>query len=158
VLLRVENLETAVAYYQEAFGLRLQWRNAGPVGLGLPETDAEIVLESEADLPAGASVHCLVGDVSATVDYLATRGCSVVVAPFEITIGHCAVVTDPFGNTLGLLDMTKGPLPQGSDSPLSRRPRRTRRTRTAEPRRRNRQEPRLPTSAVTCFGSLYRDQ
>jgi hypothetical protein len=37
----------------------------------------------------------------------------VVVAPFEITIGRCAVVTDPFGNTLGLLDMTKGPLPQG---------------------------------------------
>jgi catechol 2,3-dioxygenase-like lactoylglutathione lyase family enzyme len=68
VLLRVENLEAAVAYYQEVFGLRLQWRTAGQVGLGLPETDAEIVLESGPDLPAGASVHYLVDDVSAAVD------------------------------------------------------------------------------------------
>lgn len=113
VLLRVENLEAAVAYYQDVFGLRLQWRNGGQVGLGLPETDAEIVLESGAPLPTGASVHYLVDDVSTAVEHLAARGCSILVAPFEIAIGRCAVVTDPFGNTLGLLDMTKGPLPQG---------------------------------------------
>jgi predicted enzyme related to lactoylglutathione lyase len=113
VLLRVENLEAAVAYYQDVFGLRLKWRNGLQVGLGLPETETEIVLESGPDMPAGASVHYLVDDVRAAVDYLVGRGCGVLVAPFEITIGCCAVVTDPFGNTLSLLDMTKGPLPQG---------------------------------------------
>jgi predicted enzyme related to lactoylglutathione lyase len=113
VLLRVEDLEAAVAYYQEVFGLRLRWRNGLQVGLGLPETDAEIVLESGPELPAGASVHYLVDDVPAAVDQLAARGCSIQVPPFEIAIGHCAVVVDPFGNTLSLLDMTKGPLPPG---------------------------------------------
>lgn len=34
------------------------------------------------------------------------------VTPFAIAIGHCAFVKDPFGNTLGLLNMTEGPLPQ----------------------------------------------
>ena len=112
VLLPVENLEAAVAYYQEVFGLRVKWRSGLQVGLGLPETDAEIVLESGSELPAGASVHYLVDDVRKAVEQLAARGCSIVVAPFEIAIGGCAVVTDPFGNTLSLLDMTKGPLPQ----------------------------------------------
>jgi lactoylglutathione lyase len=90
-----------------------KWRNGLQVGLGLPETDAEVVLESGPALPTGASVHCLVDDVSGAVTYLADRGCRTLVAPFEIAIGRCAVVKEPFGNTLGLLDMTKGPLPQG---------------------------------------------
>lgn len=113
VLLRVEQLEEAVTYYQEVFGLRLQWCNGLQVGLGLPETDAELVLESGNALPPGASVHYLVDDVSTAVTYLADRGCRTLLAPFEIAIGRCAVVEDPFGNTLGLLDMTKGPLPRG---------------------------------------------
>ncbi len=83
------------------------------MGLGLPESDAEVVLESGPALPTGASVHYLVDDVNAAVTYLADRGCRILVAPFEIAIGRCAVVEDPFGNRLGLLDMTKGPLPQG---------------------------------------------
>jgi len=32
------------------------------------------------------------------------------VPPFEIQIGRCVVVQDPFGNPLVLLDMSKGPL------------------------------------------------
>jgi catechol 2,3-dioxygenase-like lactoylglutathione lyase family enzyme len=53
VLLRVENLEAAVAFYQDVFGLRPQWRNGPQVGLGMPETDAEIVLEGGPALPGG---------------------------------------------------------------------------------------------------------
>ena len=33
-----------------------------------------------------------------------------VVQPFPIEIGLCAVVADPQGNALELLDMSKGPL------------------------------------------------
>ena len=113
VLLRVDQLEEAVTYYREVFGLRLQWRNGLQVGLGLPDTDAEVVLEGGNALPPGASAHYLVDDVSAAVTYLADRGCRALLAPFEIAIGRCAVVADSFGNRLGLLDMTKGPLPQG---------------------------------------------
>ena len=113
VMLRVDDLEVAVAYYQEVFGLRLHWRNGLQVGLGLPETDAEIVLHSETNLSPEASVHYLVDDVTTAVQHLAAQGCAILVAPFEIAIGQCAVVRDPFGNTLRLLDMMKGPLPEG---------------------------------------------
>jgi lactoylglutathione lyase len=54
-----------------------------------------------------------VDDVTSAVEQLAARGCTVVVAPLDIRIGKCAVVTDPFGNTVSILDMTKGPLPEG---------------------------------------------
>ena len=32
------------------------------------------------------------------------------VQPFDIQIGRCTVVEDPWGNRLVLLDMSKGPL------------------------------------------------
>ncbi len=37
-------------------------------------------------------------------------GGKVLVQPFDIQIGRCTVVEDPWGNRLVLLDMSKGPL------------------------------------------------
>jgi catechol 2,3-dioxygenase-like lactoylglutathione lyase family enzyme len=113
IMLRVDDLEAAIAYYQDILGLRLHWRQPLQAGLGLPETDAEIVLYCDPNIPREASVHYLVDDVISTVRHLAAEGCTIQVEPFEIAIGQCAAVTDPFGNTLYLLDMTKGPLPAG---------------------------------------------
>jgi predicted enzyme related to lactoylglutathione lyase len=113
ILLRAEHLEAAMAYYQEVFGLRPLWRSGLQVGLGMPETDAEIVLHSVPDLPPEAGVHFLVDDVTAATEHLRARGCTIVVEPFEIAIGQCVVLTDPFGNRLHLLDKSKGSLPAG---------------------------------------------
>ena len=41
---------------------------------------------------------------------LEQQGCSILVEPFEIAIGQCAVIRDPFETELCILDMTKGPL------------------------------------------------
>ena len=90
-------------------GLRPLWRDDGHVGLDLPETDAEIVLHTEPDLPPDGLVHYLVDDVVAAVRELETKGCAIVEPPFDIPIGKCAVIRDPFGVTLCILDMTKGP-------------------------------------------------
>jgi catechol 2,3-dioxygenase-like lactoylglutathione lyase family enzyme len=113
IMLRVDHLESAVAYYQEVLGLRLHWRQALQAGLRLPETDAEIVLHCDPSIPPEASVHYLVDNVISAIEHLAAEGCTILVEPFEIAIGQCAAVADPFGNTLYLLDMTKGPLPEG---------------------------------------------
>jgi predicted enzyme related to lactoylglutathione lyase len=40
--------------------------------------------------------------------HVPVAGGRVVVAPFDIPVGRVAVVADPFGNTLVLLDLSKG--------------------------------------------------
>ena len=110
VMIQVEDLEAAAAYYARVFGLRRTWSRPTQVGFKMPESDAEIVLHTEGDLPSPIAVHYLVDDVPRAVAHLQSNGCRVVVEPFDIEIGTCAVVEDPFGVTLSILDMTKGPL------------------------------------------------
>jgi predicted enzyme related to lactoylglutathione lyase len=46
--------------------------------------------------------------VGPAVERFVAAGGRVVVPPFEIAIGRCAVVADPWGNDLVLLDNSKG--------------------------------------------------
>ena len=111
VMIRVDDVEAAAAYYTEVFGLRPNWSGDDSIGLVFPETDAEIVLHRDPDIPSRVEVHYLVDDVVAVVaDYVA-KGCRLLVEPFDIAIGKCAVIKDPFGTRLCILDMTKGPRP-----------------------------------------------
>jgi lactoylglutathione lyase len=104
--LPVGDLEAGVAFY-ERLGHEVIWRRPNQVGLRLPDTDAELVLQTERQ---GARVDLLVEDVRAAVERFVAAGGRVVVDPFPIEIGLCAVVADPHGNELELLDMSKGPL------------------------------------------------
>ena len=108
VMLKVSELEKAAAYYETVFGLKRLWQDEHSVGMGMSETDAEIVLHDNPEPPKEISVHYLVDDVLQAVDTLAANGCLIRAAPFDIVIGKCAVIEDPFGNTLAILDMTKG--------------------------------------------------
>jgi lactoylglutathione lyase len=85
-----------------------QWSGDDSIGLVFPETDAEIVLHSDPNIPASVEVHYLVDDVVTAVTHFAAQECEVLVAPFDITIGKRAVIKDPFGTRLCILDMTKG--------------------------------------------------
>lgn len=107
VMVRVPELSAAADYYTRVFGLRELWRDEVSVGLALPDTDAEIVLHTT-DLPADRSVHYLVDDVPAAVADCLAQGCTLREPPFDIAIGRCAVLTDPYGNTLSILDTSKG--------------------------------------------------
>ena len=108
IMIRVGDVEAAAAYYARVFGLRPRWSADGAVGLGLPETDAEVVLHHDQAIPSSAEVYYLVDDVVAAVAHVAAQGCQILVPPFDITIGKCAVISDPFGTRLCILDMTKG--------------------------------------------------
>ena len=93
------------------FGLRPRWSGDEAVGLGFAETDAELVLHHDPAIPSSAEVHYLVDDVQAAVGEFAARGCQILVSPFDITIGKCVVIQDPFGTRLCILDMSKGARP-----------------------------------------------
>jgi lactoylglutathione lyase len=113
VMIRVADVAAATDYYVRVMGLRRLWSDADgdhqTVGLGFPETDAELVLHDDPAVPGPLNVHYLVEDVRLACQELARQGCTVRVAPFEIAIGWCALLDDPFGAQLCILDMSKGP-------------------------------------------------
>ena len=108
IMIHVDDLAVATQYYVEVFGMRQNWSDETMVGLAFPETDAEIVLHTEIDIPARVEPHYLVEDVVSAVRHFEAHGCKILEAPFAIVIGKCAVVEDPFGTRLCILDMSKG--------------------------------------------------
>jgi predicted enzyme related to lactoylglutathione lyase len=108
IMIRVRDVQAAATYYAKVFGLHPQWSGDDSIGLVFPESDAEIVLHSDPNIPSSVEVHYLVDDVVAAVAHYAAEGCAVLVAPFDITVGKCAVIRDPFGTRICILDLTKG--------------------------------------------------
>jgi lactoylglutathione lyase len=106
VRLPVADLDEAIAFYGR-LGHEVIWRRPSAAGLRLPETDAELVLMTDRGEP---EIDMLVDDADAAARAFAAAGGRVAEEPFEIEIGRCAVVEDPYGNRLVLLDMRHGPI------------------------------------------------
>ncbi|MEO7259732.1 MAG: VOC family protein [Jatrophihabitantaceae bacterium] len=109
VVVRVPSLEEGLTFYHDALGHELLWRTETQVALGsatprpswcwrwtsVPETD--LLVESVQDAVAA----------------ITRAGGTVIAGPDDIAVGKVAVVTDPFGNRLTLVDLTKGRLRPG---------------------------------------------
>ncbi len=107
VQLRVPDLDTGLAVYRDKLGHDLIWRTENAVGLRMPEGDTEIVLQTERDEP---EVDLLVESADQAALRMVEAGGAVLVPPFDLQIGRCTVVEDPWGNRLVLLDTSKGSL------------------------------------------------
>ena len=70
VMIRVDDVAAGEKFYSEVFGLKALWREAGSVGMALPETNAEVVLHNNSAIPHKVEVHYLVDDVVAAVKQL----------------------------------------------------------------------------------------
>jgi catechol 2,3-dioxygenase-like lactoylglutathione lyase family enzyme len=105
-LLRVADLDAAISFYRDKLGHRLLWRSGEAAGFALPETDAELVVH----LKMGPETDIVVADVDRAFALFLSAGGEGVQRPFDIGIGRCARVRDPFGNELVLLDQSKGRL------------------------------------------------
>jgi len=103
----VPDLEAGLAFYRDGLGHSLIWRSATAAGLRLPDSDAEIVLQTER---SELEVNLVVGSADAAAETIVAAGGKVLVAPFDIQIGRCVVVQDPWNNRLVLLDKSKGAL------------------------------------------------
>jgi catechol 2,3-dioxygenase-like lactoylglutathione lyase family enzyme len=108
----VSDLAAALAFYRDRLGHPLVWRTPSAAGLRLPESDAELVLHTE---PRPAAAELLVEAVSDAVSRFLNAGGTLVSGPFDIQVGKCAVVRDPWGNALVLLDLSKGLLRTDAD-------------------------------------------
>ena len=112
VRLYVPDLDTGLAYYRDQLGHELAWRTGREVGLRMPDTDAEIVLHTERREP---EIDLVVDSADAAAKRVERAGGAIVAGPFDIQIGRCVVVQDPWGNQLVLLDTSKGLLVTDAD-------------------------------------------
>ncbi|HET6821907.1 MAG TPA: VOC family protein [Anaerolineales bacterium] len=112
VRLYVPDLEVGLAFYRNQFGHELIWRTETAAGLRLPESDAELVIQTE---DQRQEVDFLVDSADKVAKLVEQAGGKVIVPPFDIQIGRCVVLEDPWGNPLVLLDMSKGLLKTDAD-------------------------------------------
>ncbi len=105
IRLHVSNLDDALAFYRDRLGHQLVWRSDQALGLRMPGTDAEIVLYTEGP---GEEIDLKVESADAAAARFVEAGGKISVPPFDIQIGRCVVVADPWGNPLVLLDTSKG--------------------------------------------------
>ena len=110
--LYVPDLEAGLAFYRDRLGHELIWRSATAAGMRLPETDAELVIQTEEQRQ---EVDLLVDSADEATAFFEQAGGKVIVPPFDIQIGRCAVVEDPWGNSLVILDTSKGLLATDSE-------------------------------------------
>ncbi len=112
IRLYVPDLEKGLSFYRDQLGHELIWRTATAVGLRIPQSEAELVLQTEDREP---EVDLLVESADEAAQVIEHAGGQVVVPPFDIQIGRCVVVEDPWGNPLVLLDANKGLLATDAD-------------------------------------------
>jgi hypothetical protein len=73
-------------------------------------------------LRLGPETDVLVDDVDSAFKFFLSAGGEAVEAPFDIAIGRCARVRDPFGNELVILDPSKGNLLTDAEGRVTGRP------------------------------------
>lgn len=106
VVVRVPDLDAGLTYYRDELGHELLWRHdaIGQAGLRLPGGESELVLAT--DVPPGPA--WLVDAVEPAVSRFVAAGGRVVSAAVDVPVGRVAVVEDPFGNVLVLIDLSRG--------------------------------------------------
>lgn len=106
VTLPVPDLDQGLRFYRDDLGHELLWRNdeLGQAGLRLPDSDTELVLSTSLEY----APNWLVASVDDAVESIVGAGGSVLAGATPIPVGRVAVVADPFGNALLLLDLSTG--------------------------------------------------
>ena len=110
VMIKVPDPWKAAPYYQRVFGLNPIWQDERSIGMQFSDGDpgTEIVLHCIESIPVVIDVNYLVEDVTKAVVHFQSNGCTIMVPPFDIPIGKCAVIRDPNDLVWSILDMTKG--------------------------------------------------
>jgi catechol 2,3-dioxygenase-like lactoylglutathione lyase family enzyme len=108
IMYKVADLEQAESFYVQVLGLRKVWEDpiAQMIGLSFANSDSEIVLQANPDLPE-FDYSYLVNNV---VDFCAefkNAGYQVVTEPMAVRSGYYAVLADGDGNELPIIDLTK---------------------------------------------------
>ena len=103
----VPDLEAGLDFYRGAMGHSLIWRTPTAAGLQMADSASEIVVQTERpELEANLSVT----STDAAAARFVEAGGTLIAPPFDIPIGRCVVMKDPWGNRLVMLDHSRGRL------------------------------------------------
>lgn len=102
VLVRVPSIEEGLDFYCKKLGHELRWKKDDQAAVKLG--DCELVLSTKLDPETDLLVESVVG----AVQEIEKAGGKIIVPVEDITVGKMAVIQDPFGNNLTLIDLSKG--------------------------------------------------
>ncbi len=103
----VDNLDAGIEFYGR-LGHGLLWRDGdNSAGLRLPDSDDELVLHTD-KRPFETCI--LVDSVDAAIASITANGGKLAFGPIQIKIGKYALLNDPWGNPLPILDFSNGKL------------------------------------------------
>lgn len=108
----VETIEKGLEFYSEKLGHELLWRREKSAGLKMADDLSELVLYTEDE---GLEIDFKVENVKEASQAFVNAGGKIVYGPFDIQIGKCAVVEDPWKNKYIILDSSKGQLKTDKD-------------------------------------------
>jgi predicted enzyme related to lactoylglutathione lyase len=108
IMMRVADLASSARFYEEVMGLRRAWTDAENqmVGFLFPGNDSELVIHT-GPTQDNPSYSFSVEDVVEFCDRFRERGYKVLMEPFEVRCGMYAVLADPDGNRINIIDLTK---------------------------------------------------
>jgi predicted enzyme related to lactoylglutathione lyase len=104
VTVPVPDLDEGLSFYSDRLGHEVIWRNdaVGQVGLRLPDSTTEIVLSTR----LGYEPNWLVDSLDEAVERVLAAGGRLLAAPGSIPVGRVAVLADPFGNPIVVLEIS----------------------------------------------------
>jgi predicted enzyme related to lactoylglutathione lyase len=102
--LPVADLDAAITFYQN-LGHRLKWRASASAAFFLPDSNAELIVMTDR---SARETDLTVESVDEAIKTWTSVGGRIVTPPFDIPIGRCAVVADPWNNLIVILDNSKG--------------------------------------------------
>lgn len=102
VLVKVPSIQEGLDFYREQLGMQTVWKKEDMAAVRLGES--ELVLSTKLD----PETDFLVESVDHAVTVFKNAGGKIVAPPEDIPVGRVAVVEDPFGNRLTLVDLSKG--------------------------------------------------
>lgn len=108
VMFKVDDLEKSAEFYEHVMGLKRGWTDVENrmIGLLFPGNDSELVLHVDDSLP-NPNVSFQVENVLRFIKEFRKKGYRVVVEPFGIRCGICAVLSDLSGNMIEVMDISK---------------------------------------------------
>lgn len=101
----VPDLQKGIEFYCNSLGLKIIWKTETAIGLGMDNDVTEIVIQNERE---GQEVDIMIDSVVEAIEEIKKAGGKVVHGPFDIKIGKCAVIKDPWDNKYVILDSSKG--------------------------------------------------